>query len=159
MHAGEITDTTVSYIVLACSAAFEGASWLVALREFRKAKGGLGYYEAVRRSKDPPTFIVLFEDSAALIGLLIAFVGIFAAERLNIPELDGIASIGIGVLLGLTALLLARESKGLLDRRAGSKEFARVHSRHRTKYAGYRTRADRLHGASRSRTGSGRALA
>jgi len=110
----EIVDPKVSYIVLACAALFEGTSWIVALREFRKAKGDLGYFEAVQRSKDPLTFTVLFEDSAALIGLLIAFLGTFFSTRLGMPALDGAASIGIGLLLGCTALALARESKGLL---------------------------------------------
>lgn len=110
----EIVDPTVSYVVLGCAALFEGTSWLVALREFRKAKGDLGYFEAVRRSKDPLTFTVLFEDSAALIGLLMAFAGTIASVRFEMPALDGAASIGIGLLLGATALALARESKGLL---------------------------------------------
>jgi cation diffusion facilitator family transporter len=114
LHPNEIIDPKVSYIVLACAALFEGASWVVALREFRQAKGDMGYFEAMRHSKDPLTFTVLFEDSAALIGLLIAFLGTLAAERLAMPALDGVASIGIGLLLGLTALALARESKGLL---------------------------------------------
>jgi cation diffusion facilitator family transporter len=114
LHPHEIVDPKVSYIVLAASALFEGATWFIALREFRKAKGELGYYEAVRRSKDPPSFIVLFEDSAALLGLLIAFIGTFASVQLAIPELDGAASIGIALVLGITALGLARESKGLL---------------------------------------------
>jgi cation diffusion facilitator family transporter len=114
LHPNDIVDPNVNYIVLVASALFEGATWFIALREFRKAKGDLGYYEAVRRSKDPPSFIVLFEDSAALIGLLIAFIGTFASTRLAIPELDGVASIGIALLLGITALGLARESKGLL---------------------------------------------
>ena len=114
LHPHEIIDPKVNYIVLIASALFEGATWLIALREFRKAKGDLGYYEAVRRSKDPPSFIVLLEDSAALLGLLIAFIGTFASVQLTIPELDGAASIGIALLLGVTALGLARESKGLL---------------------------------------------
>lgn len=114
LYPNEIVDAPVSYIVLACSALFEGTTWIVALRHFRKAKGDLGYFEAVRRSKDPPAFIVLFEDSAALLGLLIAFVGIYVSEWLAMPELDGVASIGISLLLGATALALARESKGLL---------------------------------------------
>jgi cation diffusion facilitator family transporter len=110
----EIVDPAISYIVLGCAALFEGTSWFVALREFRKAKGDLGYFEAVRRSKDPLTFTVLFEDSAALIGLLMAFAGTIASVRFEMPALDGAASIGIGLLLGATALALARESKGLL---------------------------------------------
>jgi cation diffusion facilitator family transporter len=110
----EIVDARISYIVLGCAAVFEGVSWFVALREFSKSKGDQGYYEAMRQSKDPPTFIVLFEDSAALIGLLIAFLGTFASDQLGIPVLDGAASIGISILLAGTALVLARESMGLL---------------------------------------------
>ena len=110
----EIVSPGVNYIVLACSAVFEGTSWAVALREFRKAKGDRSYFEAVQQSKNPPTFIVLFEDSAALLGLLIAFIGTFAAERMQMPVLDGAAAIGISLVLGATALVLARESKGLL---------------------------------------------
>src|SRR5262245_2881515 len=109
-----IVDPQVNYIVLACSAMFEGASWWIALREFRKVKGDLGYFEAARRSKDPPTFIVLFEDSAAVLGIALAFIGTFAADRLGMPVLDGVAAIGISLLLAATAVVLARESKDLL---------------------------------------------
>jgi cation diffusion facilitator family transporter len=114
LNPSEIVDAYISYIVLACAALFEGASWAVAFREFSKSKADLGYYEAMRQSKDPPTFIVLFEDSAALIGLLIAFLGTWASERFGMPVLDGLASIGISILLAGTALVLARESMGLL---------------------------------------------
>ncbi len=113
-HPESIVDPSVNYIVLVVSALFEGATLLIALREFRNKKGSTGYFEAVRRSKDPPSFIVLFEDSAALLGLIIAFVGTFLAERLAMPVLDGVASIGISLLLAMTALALARESKELL---------------------------------------------
>jgi cation diffusion facilitator family transporter len=109
-----VANTTITYVVLGLSFAFEGFSWYVALKEFRRQKGGMGYFEAVRRSKDPTTFTVLFEDSAALIGLAVAFVGILSAELLGIPELDGVASIGIALVLAATAVFLARESKGLL---------------------------------------------
>jgi cation diffusion facilitator family transporter len=117
------TDPYVSYIVYAASAIFEGVSWTFALLEFRRAKGELGYYDAMRNSKDPPAFIVLFEDSAALLGLLIAAAGTFAADRLQMPVLDGVASIGIAAVLGATALVLARESKGLLIGEAASAEL------------------------------------
>jgi cation diffusion facilitator family transporter len=110
----EIVDPKVNYIVLACSALFEGATWVIALHEFGKAKGDVGYFEAVRRSKDPPSFIVLFEDTAALLGLGIAFLGTLAAEWLTMPVLDGVASIGISLVLAVTAIALARESKDLL---------------------------------------------
>jgi cation diffusion facilitator family transporter len=105
---------TVNYVVLALSFVFEASSWWVALGIFRRRKGARSYWRAVRDSKDPPAFMVLFEDSAALIGIAIAAAGIFAADRTGIPELDGVASLLIGVVLGIAALLVARESKGLL---------------------------------------------
>ena len=93
---------------------FEGGTWLVALREFRAHKGEYGYFQAFRRSKDPTTFTVLFEDTAAMLGLLIALAGIAASHALDMPVLDGVASICIGVVLAVASLLLARETKGLL---------------------------------------------
>ena len=94
---------------------FEAGSWWVALRQLpRGARARAATGEAVRRSKDPPAFMVLFEDSAALIGIAIAAAGIFLADRTGIPELDGVASLLIGVVLATAALLVARESKGLL---------------------------------------------
>jgi len=114
LHPEPIRNPTVNYVVLGLSFLFEGGSWWIALREFRTTKGGLGYFEAVRQSKDPTVFSVLFEDSAALIGLVVAFLGILGAQLYDIPELDGVASLGIAAVLGLTAIFLARESKGLL---------------------------------------------
>ncbi len=105
---------TIAYVVLGVSIVFEGISWWVALREFRATKGKLGYFEAFRRSKDPSTFTVLLEDSAALLGLFIALAGLLGAQLLDMPELDGLASIGIAAVLAVTAFLLARETKGLL---------------------------------------------
>ncbi len=105
---------TLSYVVLGVSALLEGASWTVAVRQFARTKGDAGWWQAIRRSKDPATFIVMFEDSAALAGLLIAAIGVFASHALNLPWVDGAASIVIGVMLGGVALLLGRESKGLL---------------------------------------------
>ncbi|TGQ50894.1 cation transporter [Mesorhizobium sp. M1C.F.Ca.ET.193.01.1.1] len=109
-----IVNARVNYIVLGLSFLFEGSSWLVALKEFRREKGSQGWLQAVRRSKDPSVYTVLFEDSAALLGLIVAFAGILASELLEIPELDGVGSIGIAIILGATAIFLARESKGLL---------------------------------------------
>src|SRR4029077_8579221 len=83
----------VVYVVIALSAVFEGASWWVAVHEFRTDMGDRGYLEAMQQSKDPPRFIVLFEDTAALIGLAIAAVGTFAATQLGRPWIDGLASI------------------------------------------------------------------
>ena len=110
----EMLSPNLNYIVLGIAILCEGISWLVALKAFRKTKGQLGYFEAFRRSKDPTTFTVLFEDTAALCGLFIALIGIYLAHALNIPELDGVASIFIGIVLAISAILLARETKGLL---------------------------------------------
>jgi cation diffusion facilitator family transporter len=109
-----IESPIVSEIVLALAFLFEGWSWLVSLRQFRKIKGDLGYYEAFRKSKDPPLFMVLFEDSAALIGIAIAAVGTVLTAHVGLPWADGVASILIGVVLVFTSTLLARESKSLL---------------------------------------------
>jgi cation diffusion facilitator family transporter len=109
-----VTDPHVNYIVFGLAILFESGSWWVAVREFRRVKGRQGYLEAVRESKDPPAFMVLLEDSAALIGLGIALAGTVAAEAFDWPALDGAASIGIGLLLAIVATVLARESKGLL---------------------------------------------
>jgi len=109
-----ITNPLINYIVLAISFLCEGASWWVAFKAFRASKGKQTYFDAFRASKDPSVFIVLFEDGAALLGLLIATLGITGALVLDIPEIDGIASIGIAIVLAGTSLLLARETKELL---------------------------------------------
>ena len=117
----------VNYIVLGVATVLEGASWIVALREFSAAKGDLGWWAAIRASKDPATFITLFEDSAALAGLLVAALGVWASHFFAEPRLDGAASIVIGAMLGLVALILAREAKGLLiGERADPSVIARV---------------------------------
>lgn len=104
----------VDFVVLGVAGLFEGASWLVALREFRRTTQGQGLFTAVRRSKNPSVFVVLFEDSAALLGLLIAAAGLAAGEVTGNPVWDAWASIAIGLVLAVVAALLARESKGLL---------------------------------------------
>ncbi|MEZ2223258.1 cation diffusion facilitator family transporter [Rhizobium sp. RCC_161_2] len=104
----------VSYVVLGLSFLFESTSWIIAWRNFARVRGKLGFWTAFRRSKDPPAFMVLFEDSAALIGITIAAAGIAAAEVFDMPVFDGVASILIGLVLAVTALLLAIESKSLL---------------------------------------------
>ena len=113
-HPQPMTRPLVNYVVLAISMVFEGTTWFIALRAFRAGKGKLGYFEAFRRSKNPTTFTVLFEDSAALAGLFIALAGITASHLLQQPAFDGIASIAIGGVLAASSLLLARETKALL---------------------------------------------
>ena len=108
------SDPLINYIVLGVSFALEGSSWVIAVREFAGGKGDRGWWQAIRRSKDPAGFIVLFEDSAALAGLVVAAVGVWASHRFADPRLDGVASIVIGLILAAVAMLLAREAKGLL---------------------------------------------
>lgn len=114
LHPVPVTNAYVNYIVLGLGMLFEGAVWRVAFKEFSKNKGEQNLWQAVTGSKDPTVFTVLFEDTAALLGLLVALVGILASQALDMPVLDGIASIGIGVILGTTAAFLAYECKGLL---------------------------------------------
>ncbi len=109
-----LRDPLVNYIVLGVAALLEGSSWLLALREFNAKREGMGWWEAIHRSKDPAGFIVLFEDSAALVGLLIAGAGVWASHAFADPRIDGIASMLIGAVLAVVAALLAREAKGLL---------------------------------------------
>ncbi len=110
----EIANPMINYIVLAMAIAFESASFTIALKEFTKGKGKWGYLEAIKRSKDPSIFVVLFEDFAATIGLFVALAGVFLAQVTGIHEFDGIASVIIGFILAGTAVWLAIETKGLL---------------------------------------------
>jgi cation diffusion facilitator family transporter len=109
-----IEHASINYAVLALSFVFEGTSWLAAVRKLRETRGLNGYWDTIHRSKDPPSFMVLFEDSAALIGILTAALGIFLSEHFDQPVFDGIASLVIGLVLAIVAMFLASESKSLL---------------------------------------------
>ena len=109
-----IEDAWINYAVLAVAIVFEGLVWIVALRAFRAEKGARGWVAAIRFSKDPTTFTVLFEDTAALLGLFVAFAGIWLSRTLAMPVLDGLASVLIGAILAGTALFLAYECQSLL---------------------------------------------
>ena len=121
-HPEVVTDTFVNYIVLGIALVFEAVAWFIAFKEFRGSQGKRGIIQTVRDSKDPTVFTVLFEDSAAMLGLLVAFAGIWLAEYLQLPVLDGVASVIIGIILAITASLLAYESKGLLVGEGADKE-------------------------------------
>jgi cation diffusion facilitator family transporter len=110
----------INYAVLCFSIIFEGAVWLVAFKEFNKEREGRGWITAVRASKDPTVFTVLFEDTAALLGLIVALIGIWISEKLDMPKADGVASVVIGAILATTALFLAARSKSLLTGEAAS---------------------------------------
>ena len=113
-----------NYIVLACAAVFEGTSLTVAFRQFARERGDTPFWHALRTSKDPSTYTVIAEDTAALLGLVIAALGVFFSHRLSMPRLDGVASIAIGLLLAAIAVLLIRESRGLLIGEGVSPETA-----------------------------------
>ena len=104
----------INYIVLGIAFLFEGTSWTLALREFSHSVGEGGWWQAFKDSKDPAVFIPLFEDTAALTGILIAATALFLAHWLDMPAIDGVGSILIGLVLAIVAFLLARESKHLL---------------------------------------------
>jgi cation diffusion facilitator family transporter len=122
-HPTSIENPLVNYIVLGLSLVFEGVSWTVAFHEFDARRDDVDYIEAIMRSKDPSIFVVLLEDTAAVLGILIAFTGTVLSEWLSSPVFDGAASIGIAIVLGATAVFLARESKGLLIGEPASKEI------------------------------------
>jgi len=109
-----LRDPTLNYAVLAVGVLFEGTSWWLSLKSVQRKKGRLGYFEAFRSTRDPTTFTVLFEDTAALLGLAIAGLGIYLSHATGDARIDGWASIGIAVVLALASALLARESKALL---------------------------------------------
>lgn len=120
-----IVDAHINYIVLGVALILEAGAWWVAFKEFSKSKGDMGTLEAVRLSKDPAVFTVLFEDSAAIAGLVIAAIGIGLADVLDEPLWDGIGSIVIGIVLAVTAALLAYECKGLLIGEGAGRQVVR----------------------------------
>ncbi len=114
IHPAEIRDPTINYIVLGLAIIFEGAAFTFALKEFKAAKGQLSYFDAIKQGKDPSMFVVLFEDGAAMLGLVVALIGISLAQLTGNPVFDGMASVVIGLILAATAAWMAIETKGLL---------------------------------------------
>jgi cation diffusion facilitator family transporter len=114
LHPEPLHDPFWNYVVLGAAALFEGTSFGIALQQFRKESKGRRFWAALHDSKDPTTYTVLAEDAAALIGLAVAGLGVWASHRWQMPMIDGVASIIIGILLAGVAVLLVRESRGLL---------------------------------------------
>ncbi len=114
LHPQPAKNPLINYLVLSLAIIFEGIAWLFALREFRRTKGKNGYVDAINQTKDPSVLVVLFEDSAAMLGLLVALIGIGLTQLTGNVYFDGSASILIGFILIGTAIWLARETKGLL---------------------------------------------
>ena len=109
-----LTNPTINYIVLGLSIIFEGASLIVAAKHFNRSRGNTPWWEAIVKSKDPSNFLVLFEDSAAVAGLIIVLICTYLNDRYNMPVLDGVASILVGLVLVAVSAILARESRSLL---------------------------------------------
>lgn len=124
-HPSEITSPQINYLVLGLAILIEGVVFYVALKEFNKTKGDESYLEAIRRGKDPGMFVVLLEDAAALLGLMVAMLGIAISQITGNYVFDGIASVGIGIILALVAALLAYETKGLLIGESASEEVVK----------------------------------
>ena len=114
MNPEPLGDPTINYAVLGFAFLLEGASWSIAVREFAARRHGAGWWQSIVGSKDPGHFVVLFEDSAALVGLAVAAAGVWASHYFGDARIDGVASIVIGLVLTGVALLLAREAKGLI---------------------------------------------
>jgi len=114
-----------SYVVLAAAAVFEGTSWSFSWRELRRRGKKQPLWRVIRTSKDPSVFTVFVEDASALVGLTLAFLGIFLSRALDMPSIDAIASIAIGVLLAVSALVLMRESRDLLVGESGASDRVR----------------------------------
>lgn len=124
-HPEPAVSPIIAYAVLLIAFLLEGWSTLEAFKEFKEAKGDLGWFEAVVRSKDPPSFIVLLENGAAMAGIVAAAIGLALSQLSGDPFYDGAASIVIGAILGLTSMLLAYESKGLLIGEAANPELVK----------------------------------
>ncbi len=117
-----VKHSNINFCVIGFALIFEGASWYIALKEFARRKGAWGYLQAIHRAKDPSVFIVLLEDSAAIIGLVVAFIGILLSQITGNPVYDAAASVIIGLILAITAIVLAIETKSLLIGESANKE-------------------------------------
>ncbi len=113
-HPEPISNPLANYLVLAVASLFECVALTLALKELNQIRGDMSIWQAVRESKDPTVITVLFEDGAALAGILVAFVGVFLGSTFGWHWADGAASILIGVILTAVAMLLAAETKDLL---------------------------------------------
>jgi cation diffusion facilitator family transporter len=125
-HPHRIQAAGWAYAVLAASFVFESISWVISWRGFRKARNGRGLWASIKRAKDPTTFVVVLEDSAALIGIVIAASGVTLAWHFGLGWADGVASILIGLLLVAVAAVLGKETWSLLLGEAATPEL--VHS-------------------------------
>jgi cation diffusion facilitator family transporter len=113
----------IAYAVLLVAFILEGWSTVEAYRDFNNSRGKLSWWQAIRRSKDPPAFIVLLENGAAMAGIIAAAIGLALSQLTGDPFYDGAASVVIGLILAITSCLLAYESKALLIGEAADPEL------------------------------------
>jgi len=109
-----VTNIFWNYVVLILSLVFEGTSLLISLKEFNKTRTGKGWWDSIVKSKDPASFLVVFEDGAAVAGLMVVMILMGIGYYFHVPELDGVASVIVGLILVFVSLILARESRSLL---------------------------------------------
>jgi cation diffusion facilitator family transporter len=107
-------DPTWNYVVLGCAGVFEAVVLAISIRNFGRRRRGRGVWATIHGSKDPVGFTVMFENIAATLGLVVAFIGVFLSHRFGIPELDGLASVVIGVILAAVSVVLIHESRSLM---------------------------------------------
>lgn len=125
LHPQVINDPIWNYLVLSIALVIEAYVFFIAIKEFNKSKGDYDYLTAIQRGKDPGLFVVLLEDAAAMMGLLVAMTGIALSQFTGNYVFDGIASIMIGLILAMVAVLLAYETKGLLIGESANKEVVK----------------------------------
>lgn len=123
LHPEPLSDPTWNYVVLAIAFVLDGGSWLLARRELARDHPGLTPWKAFRRSVDPAVYTVLAEDTADLVGIVLAVVGIAIGHATGSPVWDGLASIAIGLLLAGVSLSLVRTGRSLLTGRAAPPEL------------------------------------
>ncbi len=122
MHPEPVENPMVNFVVLGLAICFEAVAWWLAYKEFRRFQGRRSLTAAVQAAKDPTTFVVLFEDTAAMLGLVVAGVGLGISAAFDLPIFDGIATLCIGVILALTAVWMAVRTKSLLIGEAADEE-------------------------------------
>ncbi|GLU50592.1 cation transporter [Dyadobacter frigoris] len=124
-HPEPLKDPKWNYIVLAVSMFFEGGSLIIAIKKFNELKGKGTFWSELRASKDPSLFAVIYEDTAALAGLITAFSGVFLGHYFSNPLFDGVASIVIGLILCVVAVVMVVESRKLLVGESAQSDIVR----------------------------------
>ncbi|MFP6630046.1 MAG: cation diffusion facilitator family transporter [Myxococcota bacterium] len=114
LHPHELTSPMVAVAILVAGIGMEGVSFRTAVVEATKQKKQLGWWAFIRQTKSPELPVILLEDLGALLGLVVALMGIGLASLTGDPRFDALGSITIGVLLGVIAALLATEMRSLL---------------------------------------------